>query len=90
MTHVILRYRLDCPEVTLAMPGGARVLTARLQGPMDHLYIWVECDEKASMQHRTFIVLNTGKSFDATGLRYIATCETQNGIVWHVYEQEGV
>ena len=88
MTRVILKYVLDGPEATIRMPHGARMLTARLQ--RGEICLWAEVDVCGPTVARTFVSINTGADFDPRYLRYIATDESSNGVVWHVYEKEKV
>lgn len=86
MNSVIWKYPLNAPEVEIQIPRCAVILTARLQ--RGEMCLWVQVNPDAPKHRHTFRCINTGDDFDTTGLRYIATDETENGIVWHVYEKE--
>lgn len=87
MSHIIYKYPLPIPECTVRMPARAQILTARMQNNI--ICLWAQIDEKIPINvYRTFVCLNTGTAFDAHDMRYIATVEATNGIIWHIYEKE--
>ena len=86
MMDAIWKYPLPTPYATVLMPAGAVVLTARIQ--REAICLWAHVNpNNPPVVHRTFVCINTGDPFDAHGLQYIATDESDNGIVWHVYEK---
>ena len=88
----IWKFVLDPRHLTLDMPQGAVVLTAREQ--RDEICIWAEVDPSAINEARFFDVFGTGHDLP-TGMgldrRYIGTAMLHGGsLVLHVYERTGI
>lgn len=82
---IIYKYPLTGPRTTLNLPIGSRVLTIQLQGNTPMLWACINQDEQRT-QRRVFLAINTGVSFDGSHLGYISTIQTNNGLVWHFFE----
>ena len=74
------------PTVTLALPEGAKVLTAATQN--DRIFLWAEVDTDKPVEKRFFQVFGTGHEMP-TGMgidrAYINTVFI-DWMVFHVYE----
>ena len=60
-----------------------RHVGAQDDGPV----LWAEVDERHAPEGRQFFIYGTGHPISEEGLRYIGTCQTESGFVWHVYER---
>lgn len=82
----VWKYPMTGPITKLDLPGGAEILTVQLQSgePM----LWAKVDPDAiTTESRTFIAVGTGQAIhDAHPLAYVATFQTEEGLVWHVFE----
>ena len=78
----------DSPVVR--MPEGAEVLSVAERGEFgNRLDMWALVDTDAPLQDRRFRVVGAGHSFsDAEDCRFVATVQTDVGLVWHVFEAE--
>lgn len=86
----IWKYRLDvADEISVEMPVGAKVLTARDQG--DDICVWALVDQdQMQMRAKTFIVVPTGRQIDEAGLRYVGTAYVRGGmLIFHIFEKVG-
>jgi hypothetical protein len=71
--------------ITVEMPKYARILAVGAQG--DGPVIWALVDPTPE-ETRTFYVYGTGhNAYEAPDLTYIGTCQTDSGLVWHVFEK---
>lgn len=66
----------------VAMPEGARVLTAQVQSSL--ICLWASVDPAAKQVNRCFVIAGTGEPIDGSE-QYIGTVQ-QGGYVWHVFE----
>lgn len=64
------------------LPAGAKVLHLGQQRGLPH--IWVEVEETAAAEDRTFQVIGTGQEIPG-GAVYIGTWQ-EPPFVWHLYE----
>lgn len=49
--------------------------------------IWVAVDDMEPLVERNFILVGTGRNFDAHGLAYIGTIQMDEGtLIWHLFE----
>lgn len=79
----------DIGPFTLDMPFGAQVLTVQMQHGAATL--WALVEPGASEDKRHFLIVGTGHSFDASGLRYVGTFQVAHGaLVWHLWERADV
>lgn len=86
----IWKYRLDVSdEISVSMPVGAKVLTARDQG--DDICVWALVDQdQMQMRAKTFIVVPTGRQIDERGLSYVGTAYIRGGRpIFHIFERLG-
>jgi hypothetical protein len=87
----IYKYPLPYPTAALALPLGARILSAGLQD--DQIVIWALVDPRPPVRTRDMqcLAVNTGMILpDNIGtLRFLTTLTTSNGIVWHVFCEHG-
>lgn len=83
MTKVIHKFNLS---QSVWMPKGAEILTIQLQ--YDSPKIWAIVDPyEINQESRIFRVIGTGEEFDHShNMKYISTCQTDTGLVWHVFE----
>lgn len=80
-------FKYSLPEVGangLELPKGAKVISADVQGQM--ICLWAIVNPEAPKETRQFVVAPTGNGVDVTGLDFIQTTFTVNGLVWHVFE----
>lgn len=86
MISAVWKYPMTGPMTTLDLPVGAEVLTVQLQNgdPM----LWAKVAFPTfNTTRRTFIAVGTGQEIhDVYPLAYIATFQTEKGLVWHVFE----
>lgn len=89
MTTSIWKYPLQViGEQLVHMPKGAKVLTVQVQ--YGEPQIWVQVDERAITEPRTFTTYGTGESSHEgkDPGRYIGTYQLYNGAaVFHVFER---
>lgn len=93
----IWKFPLEVTDVqSVAMPQGAQVLTAQLQGPSyearatdSSLCLWALVDPDAPKTVRLLHIFGTGHPvYNADSLRYISTFQLDGGaLVFHVFEQ---
>ena len=83
--HVIYKYPVS-PRMKLTLPADAAVLDVQVQH--DTAQMWVLLDPEATTTTRHFAVFATGEPFPETihAGDYIATFQTDGGLVWHVFE----
>ncbi|MHA1962672.1 MAG: DUF7352 domain-containing protein [Candidatus Thorarchaeota archaeon] len=89
MSKRIWKFPVTGYKTKLSIPIGSKLLTARLQGPPYNetkcIMLWFEVDpEEDQIVTRTFVSAQTGETCPRG--TYIATCEGDDGIIWHVYE----
>lgn len=83
----IYKYKMK-PNTTLELPRGAKVLTARVQDEEVFLWAKVNPDEK-ELETRMFLGFGTGHDIDdELRLDFIDTVFFQNGMVFHIFEQQ--
>lgn len=68
----------------VAMPQGARILTAQVQD--QQLCLWAEVDPALAKEPRTICIVGTGHAIPAGPLLYL-TSVLDGPFVWHVYER---
>lgn len=86
MMRVIWKYTLKVATMQdLEMPSGAQVLS--VQGQNDNGVMWCLVDDGAPLTKRTFTVVTTGSSFNASQCKYIGTFQTDGDtFAGHVFE----
>ncbi len=86
---VIYKYPLEIRDnQTIAMPGGAQILSIQVQDIKD-IYIWALVDDEAREEDRHFRIFGTGVELDLEDVasRHVGTVQTHSGgFVWHVFE----
>lgn len=90
----IWKYELAGPEKPVAMPKGAQILTAQMQG--DRFCVWALVDPDAPKVNRSFRIYMTGQDIDINEqedgyLKYIQTLQMSGlgpkGVfVVHIFE----
>lgn len=86
MSKSIWKFLLDPENLSVSMPTGARVLTAREQ--MEDIFVWAEVDTDAPQETRRFYVYGTGHDMPDDPVTYIGTAMLSGGrLVFHIYEQ---
>lgn len=80
----------EAPVVQL--PEGAKVLSVAERGDSGSgLEVWALVNTEAPMRKRRLRVVGTGHPFpDAEECRFVGTVKTRVGLVWHLFEVEGV
>ena len=69
----------------VAMPDGARILCAQMQG--EALCIWAVVDPKADFTARRFAIRGTGHPLYGDEGTYIGTAQQLGGaLIWHVFD----
>lgn len=86
----VLKYELREPDedgsVIVAMPWSAEPISAALQGGT--LVVWALSIDSFTSKHRRFRVVNTGGAARVPrGVRWLATVTSENGIVWHIFDE---
>lgn len=89
----VYKYPMESYEVTIEMPRGAKVLSARIQGPpynneREGIVLWALVDPTNPTEPRRFVAVNTGPLLVGNDRRFIDTCEATTGIIWHVFEEK--
>lgn len=72
--------------IVIALPRFATVLHIGAQddGPV----VWARVDPSREPEARKFYVYGTGHPIDdSVALHYLGTCQTESGLVWHVFEK---
>lgn len=85
MMSTIWKYPIS-PKCTHEMPVGARILAIQTQAGAP--VMWALVDPDAPKESRAFVAYPTGSPFDAAGLEYIGTFQTEGWLVFHVFEQK--
>jgi hypothetical protein len=95
MKKVIYKYPLFTaagyqPEIEIVMPYGAQILSVQKQQSAfgRGAYLWALVPGEAPMaQTRNFRLIMTGEELSNwPNLHYLATVQTENGIVMHIFE----
>jgi len=89
MNKTIWKYILNPEMLTINIPRGATILTAREQ--KEEICIWVEVDPNNMLETRTFEVYGTGHHI-SSGIgverKYIGSVSLHHGdLIFHVYEK---
>lgn len=86
MIRVIYKYTLKvATNQEIEMPANAQVLA--VQGQNGNAVMWCLCDKADDIVPRTFTVITTGDSFNASHCEYVGTLQTDGGrFVGHVFE----
>lgn len=80
----IFKYPIQITDrETIEMPGGAKILSAQVQG--NTICLWAEVDTEMVPQPRTIAVYGTGNPMPEDPGLFIGTVQTPP-FVWHVYE----
>ena len=89
MTKTIWKYVLVPEMLTISIPEGATILTAREQG--DEICIWAEVCTEKPLETRSFEIYGTGHNIPTdmgVDRRYIGTAAIYGGkYIFHVYER---
>lgn len=80
--QVIYKYTVS-PRFEIELPEDAQVLS--VQNQADTAQMWVLLDPDAPTVKRTFSAIPTGKSFNASSMRYIGTFQ-MDWMVFHLFE----
>lgn len=84
---VIYKYPLmPVTPALVGMPKGARIIHVGSQG--DAPVLWALVDPEQPKEMREFWIYGTGHRIDHTEHKYLGTCQTKGGFVWHVFERE--
>ena len=88
MTQIFKYVLMSTKNVSsVAIPKGGKVLTTAMQDGL--VCIWVEVDQHAPTELRTFKIYGTGhEMLDSEHQVYVGTI-FDNPYVWHVYEYTG-
>jgi len=86
MEKIIYKYQIRAIGVNdIQLPKGSKILT--VMGQNDNVIMWVELNEGAEMEERSFVIRATGERFKKENDIYIGTASVMNGgLIWHVYE----
>lgn len=86
MKTTIYKYPLEITDrQTIAMPAGAELLSAQMQGRT--LCLWALVNPELPNELRTIEVLGTGNPAPEANRRYVSTAQMMGGsLVWHVFE----
>lgn len=68
----------------LRMPSGAVLLDMQCQG--GDLMVWAAVDPGAPVLTRDLSVIGTGWELPGGKQSYVATAQTQDGLVWHLFD----
>lgn len=83
---VVFKYTLRHGALVLQLPKGAQILYVGSQER--RLRLWALVDRSAPTEARTFIVVNTGDEFAASGkVRHVGTIQDDADYVYHVFEE---
>lgn len=89
MNGVVWKYPLLAQDIqTIALPKGAKILTAQAQGTAANLWALVDPDE-TELEDRRILIVGTGHVRDALRgfVDYIGTFQLHEGrLVFHVFE----
>lgn len=86
--RIIYKYPLQMVDAqTVAMPEGANILTAQMQGENLCLWVLVDAEPELPKQNREIEIIGTGNGFIEAPRRYIATAQSGHW-VWHVFERK--
>jgi len=85
---VVFKYPIpDKSHFLLALPQGAKILTAQKQNGKSQ--IWALVNPKNETENRNFILVDTGQLFEEKIVSYIKTFQSSNGKqVDHLFEVE--
>lgn len=73
-------------EVTIAMPSGPTMLSAQMQ--KDTPCLWAMVHSENELKEYKLACYWTGEEIkDADKLRFIATIQAADDLVWHVFEK---
>jgi hypothetical protein len=92
--RVVWKFEVPMPNATgrsfVDMPALAEVLSVGLQN--DVLVVWALVEPQMVVGLRRLIVANTGMTVPGFPIdaRFIGTVTTTNGIVWHVWDGDGL
>lgn len=84
--RAIYKYGIGLEHTLVAMPVGARVISAGLQD--SGIVVWAIVDEHAPKEYRQFTVLGTGWGVadNIDKWTFVGTIQAPNGLVWHVFD----
>lgn len=82
----IYKYELSVAENLIELPLGSEVLTVQTQNGEPHIWVKLDDEVRETKEHG-FYVVGTGWKLDEIG-EYIGTCQTPNGLVWHVFHDK--
>ncbi len=85
----IRKYPLLDRETALELPAGSKILTVQWQ--KDKIVLWAMVEPDATPRKRRFLLVATGEpvAYVQQALAYIATMQTDDGSVFHVFEVDG-
>ena len=83
---VIHKYHLSAVGYqSIAMPKGAKVLSAQVQN--GEIFVWAEVDTDEDNELRDFKLIGTGHEIISSNLRFIDTVQLSSGqLILHVHE----
>jgi len=81
----IFKYEVEVgARQRVSMPAGAVVLGMQQQG--ECLVMWAIVDPSAKLVYRAVSVIGTGWEVPEGVGRYVATAQTGDGLVWHLFD----
>ncbi len=89
MSKTIWKYVLIPEKLTISIPEGATILTAREQ--KDEICVWAEVDPGNVLEVRTFEIFGAGHHIHVgmgVDRKYIGTASLYGGdLIFHIYER---
>lgn len=86
MSQVVWKYQLYNSLVFFRMPKDSKILCVQMQDNVPT--IWVLCDPDADKRPYQFIVVPTGAPIEYKIRSYIGSVQSEDGLVFHIFETE--
>ena len=71
----------------LQLPVFAEVLSVDIQRGC--LVLWAKLETMNDLESRMFYVIATGQEVSYSNIKFIGTTQSDNGLVYHIFEQLG-
>ena len=86
---VVYKYKLNAGDQVVKMPANPRILSVGAQG--DDVVVWALVDKSLPVVGRRLYTAFTGEVHGALTHfgRHVGTVQMTNGIVVHVFDQDG-
>jgi hypothetical protein len=87
----IYKYPMPSTELEIEVPAGSFPIHAQIQGPPyggGNITVWMIHQTPKTIKQRMLLkAVNTGDDVlpDEESYFYIGSCESSNGIIWHVF-----